>query len=396
MIVKDYFENKLPIIAVTNNGLQEQYETVINLQSSPTEGYTGSFVIKNIGTGTLQGSIYTDGVIVFEQSNFNGNITEARYSLNLNLHSPEIIHTEAVIVSNGGEHTIRFIINVKPPTIYLEGFQVDSIESFYKLWTQNPVLAKKIFIKHDFYLWLYAINYEYMDIYEQFRNDPNKERGINNFFVFNKLKEPAVVSLYEQNVKVVINPFKNERCTGKITVRRQFDGFTDETIECNAPWVKLSKNNITAVDFKSADEIEIPYEIDKSLVNRRVQHGEISLKTGNGKVHIKTTLLNFMEVSLSNNYACLKEELFLHIKNNTRESLKIEITPEDNFIKFEKSLYIVENEESIPFNIRLSTLQLAQKSIRKRPVFQSVIRVNSHYGDKKFFQDIKLLVGDFR
>ncbi|MCL1997012.1 MAG: DUF5717 family protein [Defluviitaleaceae bacterium] len=396
MNVLDYFENELPIISVNHNGVSEQRETTINLQSSPTEERVGKIIIENIGAGTLKGSIYSNSTVVFDVPHFNGNNIETRYSLNLPLNAPKEICTNVTIASNGGEHTIKFIINVLPPVLFTEGFSINDMDSFYKLWVQNPSFAKKIFMKHDFYLWLHTINYEYIDIYEQFRNDVNKERGINNFFVLNKLKNPTTTSLYEEKIQMALDPFKIEPCTGKVRVRRHGEGFTDETLKCNVPWVIFRKSSVTTADFKQSNEIEIDYEIDRKLINKRVQYGTISLETGTGEVQIKAQVLNLVDIRLNKNYAGIKDDLFLYIKNNTKEPLRIEIAPRDNFVKFDKNLYIIKTEEAIPFGLRLSTLQTAQKSIRKQPVFQSFIRVKSHYRDKKFFQDIELLVGDFK
>lgn len=397
MNVVNFFENKLPAIAVSINGIQQNIsESTIEIEVYPTIPFIGSFIIFNIGGGTLEGSIFCDNNIIFEVNNFKGNNVTINYNINISIASQETINTEAIISSNGGEYTIKFVIKVKPPTIFFHDFPINSLKSFFEFWKTQPTLAKKIFIKHDFYLWLYAINYEYIDIYEQFRNDPNKERGISNFFVFNKLKDPPRLSLVSQVITYNINPYIQDKYNGTITINRQGDGFIDEGIKYNAPWLTFTKHNITTSDFKNSNSINLEYIIDRNLLQKRVQHCFITLTSGSGRVTIKTSIKNFLELKLNGNYLSTRGAFSLYAKNNTNEPISIEVEALDNFIKFEKSVYIINNEMHIPFEIRLSTLQLAQKSIRRRPVFTSIIRVKSKYRDKKFFQDIKLIVGDFK
>ena len=396
MDVFDYFESKLPIISVVHDGQNERHETMINIKSSPTEEYSDSIVIENIGADTLKGNIYTDStVVVFDVMYFTGNRIEMRYRLNIAMNSQKKIFTEVTIVSNGGEHVLKFEIDVMPPTLFVANYPVNDIASFYNLWEQSPTVAKNTFSKHDFYLWLYACNYKHLDIYEQFRSDTNKERGLSNFFIFNKLKTPVELYLVSEKTEILLDPLKTKKYTEKITIYREGAGFTYDTIECNVPWITLAKTSITTADFKQDNKIEVFYEIDKKLITKKIQYAIISLKLGTGQVHVKAKVPNVIDANLIKNYAGINDKMFLHIKNNVDEPLKIEIVPSDSFIEFEAAIHTIDKEETLPFSIKLSTLQLAQKNIRKRPVFQSSIRIKSSYQDKKFFQDIELIVGDF-
>jgi len=396
MNVYDIFESQLPIINVKTHGDIPINSNKINLKASYGSNNSGSFFITNIGHGTLSGSIYSDNTIIFQENNFLGNNIEIFYSINVQAGAGDTLYTEVVIASNGGEVTLEFIIEIVPPTLIAHNRQMENLKDFYEFWLDNPSFGKKIFAKHDFLFWLYQQNYEYMDIYEEFRNDANKDRGISNFFVFNSLIEPASLALVNKTVSLNINPYKNEDYSGHIQVARKNLGFINEKLEHKAPWLKLEKYEITHGDFPNKEDIlKIGYKIDKSLIYNKSEEDTVHISGSTGKVKFKVNLLKFLEASLESNYLTLKDEYYLKVKNNTDHKLNIEITSTGNFLKFEKEAYTINDQLEIPFFARLSTLQLAQKSIRKIPVFHTNIRIKSSYKDKNFYEDIKLTIGDF-
>lgn len=399
MDLVQYFEKPLPNIFVEVldlNCIVYSNNNVITLNVSVIRSqlYTGTIVIKNIGYGILNGNIYTDSLISFEASTFSGNNVAVKYNINVTSINDNIA-SNVTISSNGGEYILNFIISVKPPVYFIENGTLTDIKSFYTYYTQYPIFAKKHFIKHDFLIWLYSINYENIDIYEQFSKDANKERGINNFFVYNKLQAQPTLQIKTKEIVIKINPYKKENITKSICIIKKGIGYIDETIATTVPWVKFYTNTITTKDFKEADEININYTIDETAITKRVEYGRISLNNGIGYVLIKLVVLNFIEASIPTNYLTLRDEFFISLKNNTSEAIDIEVEPKDNFVKFEKLIFTITENEDIPFFIRLNTLQMAKKSIRKRPIFTTIIRLKSTYKGKHFFKDIPFTVGDF-
>ena len=390
MNVIDYFENPLPIIEVTS-------EKEVVVFTSWVSGYTGSILLQNIGEGTLQGKVYSNNNIVFERTEFKGNNVELGYNVNVaNVVGNDTIHTNVVISSNGGESIIKFIINIQSPQLNCDGFNVSNLQEFYDCYVNAPTIAKKHFIKHDFLMWLYAIGYEYMDIYEQFSKDPNKERGISNFFVFNNLQTRGELNIINETINIKINPYKSEKIKGFISISKEGNGYIKETITATAPWLVLDTYDISSQDFKDNDVISVGFTIDTAKIQNKTQYCHITIPKKEQCVTLKVTMGGFIEATLVGNYQPLKDEFILHIKSNVTEPLAIEIEPQDPLVKFEKTAYTITNEESIPFNVKLTTLQMAQKTIKKRPVFSTIIRVKSKYKDKRFFKDIDLTVGDFK
>lgn len=391
MDVTKLFEFPLPII--------NKDETKVIIETS--KSYEGTLTIKNDGGGTLEGRITSNSYfLVFEPEYFTGNDIKINYTVDLNVFNvDDKIHTNAVIMSNGGEHTIEFIIKIVPQVINTkEGHKITSIKDLLQFSKKYPVSARKLFIGHEFMMWLYNSEYEYMDLYEHFRSDPNKERGLNNFFVFNKLKHNVTLTLFGEDINIKINPYINKIYTGIISVKRSGQGFIDEQIlvKNNSPWLKLEKERILSSDFKTDDTISVAYTIDKSLINKKVERDRIFLEKGNGSIDIAVTTINFLDVSLEKKYIDVIDSGNLLIYNNSGENIIIEIIAKDSFVKFDGTMFIIDKHAKIPFNIKLSAIQLAQKSMKKNPVFNTEIYVKATFNGETYSKTLKLTVGNFK
>lgn len=391
MDVTKLFELPLPII--------NKDESKIFIETS--KSYEGTLTIKNDGGGTLEGRITSNSYfLVFEPEYFTGNNSNINYTVDLSvINVNDKIHTNAVIISNGGEHTIEFIIKIVPHVINtIEGHKITSIKDFLQYSKKHPVSSRKLFVNHEFMMWLYNLEYEHMDLYEHFRADPNKERGLNNFFIFNKLKRNIYLSLLGEDINIKINPYINKIYTGIISVKRSGQGFIDEKIcvKNKSSWIKLEKQTILSSDFKINDTIGIAYTIDKSSIKKKVERDSLFLENGKGCINITVTTINFLDVSLERKFIDLIDSGNLLIYNNSGENIIIELITKDDFVKFDGTMFKVNKHAKIPFNIKLSAIQLAQKNIKKKPVFDTEIYVKSFFNGETYFKTLKLTVGNFK
>lgn len=397
MNIATLFEQPLPVLEIE--------EQAIEIKIYKGQMYAGKISVANKGGGTLEGKVFAGKGIKLDKEEIKNNHTTLTYtiegSVDRRQHKytgrPEekIIYSEIVFSTNGGEKVIPVKIEMHPAVLKIDETYIESIEAFYDFWTRNQNIGKQIFVQQEFMAWLNLRGYQYMDIYEQFRKDPIKERGINNFFVFNKLKNNVALSLDSQTIEIIEDPYRPEAYEGKITIQKEGLGYIDEQIFVSHNFIRLEKTNISTADFKDTDTIEIPFYISKESISGKSQTGRITLSQGAGCVTVKIKALKILSVQIEKNYQTHKDVMYLWVKNNTKEKVTIEVIPKDGLAKFEKDTYEIEQELKIPFNVRLSTLQLAQKSIRKVPIFESYIRVKATYKDRKFFEDIKIVLGDF-
>lgn len=394
MDIADFFEYELPIITIdTNNADFVDNEATINIKASVSENYHGIINISNIGGGKLEGNIYGEKSISFDKTEFSENQVSIKYTINL---TKDIETVEVIITSNGGEYFLKFQIETSSTILYIDGYSIHNLIDFYKYFEKDSIVAKKIFVNHDFLLWLHAINYPHIEVYEHIRSDSNKDRAINNFFVFNKLKEHSKVVLNPDEIFIKINPFIQEEYSGSFKINLIGTGYVCETLNTNSKYIKLEKEHITTSDFKNNSTIEIGFTIDKINIEKTLSLAKINLTGCKNTFNIRTKILDPLEINLINNYSHINKDLELHVSNNTSKPIKIDIEPEDSFIKLDSSTYIIEKTMNIPIYIRLSKLMQAQKTMKKRDIFTSYLRITSNFQNKNIYKNIQIIVGDFK
>lgn len=387
MNVTEQFEKKLPKLVVEGE--------IGPLETYAGQVITGTLVLKNVGGGLLTGRVYGGPYLALDKTTIRNNETRLKYTLDVGGQDIGTLNTQLVIATNGGEEVIALQVVVKPAALQIGDIYIETLQQFYEFWKDNQSVGKKAFLGQAFMVWLLATDYAYMDIYEQFRKDPIKERGLNNFFVFNKLKTNATLSIVSEDIEVLVNPLKPKTYVGTLTIKREGQGYIDDAIQSNVDWISLEKENIITADFKETDRLEIPFRISKDHMTKKVQYGTLSLMTGVGTVNLKIKTLKLLDVTLVKNHQSHKDTLYLKIVNNGLEPVTIDLKSADAFIRLPQERYVVEETLEVPFTVKLSTLQLAQKSIKKVPIFESAIRVKATFSHKKFYQDVQLTLGDF-
>lgn len=385
--VYEQFENKLP--------QAETSKKELDVFVRQGEIYVDELMIHNVGGGTLEGQVYFGPYIESDKTKITGNMCRIKYKIDLSHSTTKTLYSEIVFATNGGEVVVKVTIHVGGTVLSVEGHTIETLADFYQFCRKNQSVGKKIFVHQEFLNWLGRLDYAYIDIYEQFRKDPIKERGINNFFVFNKFKENPKLVLESKKIELIEDPFRPESYQGELTIRRMGWGFVDERLMADVPWIKLEKQNVLTADFKDSDNLIIPFTVPKENIYGKNKAGKITLSHSAGAVDVRIKMLKILEVEIDKNYQTHKDVMYLCVKNNTKDEIRLEVQAKDAFVKFEEDNYLVGEMLNIPFNIKLSTLQLAQKSIKKVPVFESWIRVKATYKDKKFFEDIKIVLGDF-
>jgi len=131
----------------------------------------------------------------FSPSEWTGSRQVINYKLTPEAGRSGVIETCAYICSNGGETSLPITINHAPMVIQTEeGHNISTIEEFYRYATDHPVQAHRLFASSEFYMFLLSTGYEYLDLYERFHKDVNKERGLDNFFVLSKLKSNTPIA----------------------------------------------------------------------------------------------------------------------------------------------------------------------------------------------------------
>ncbi|MCL2375853.1 MAG: DUF5717 family protein [Defluviitaleaceae bacterium] len=328
----------------------------------------GSFEVRNISEGELSGRIEpTIDFLNFSSDIFRGNKVKIEYSLNLE----GMIGTHkaaAIITSNGGEKTITFDVRATAPAIARDGVKIATLEHFAEFVRKSPVEGRRLFGQKDFMIWLFNMGYPSVSTYERFLDDPNKDRAVDNFLIFNGLKNKA--GLVVENADTIVKIGHGESAiTGGIHLRKTTWGYAeaDFHVRQGASWLKLSKSRVTTADFNKENAAEVDYIIMADEIKQR-ETALVDVKSNCGAMQtarIQCNISGAFEARLDREIYHLEDrgKLFLH--NNTGKDLMIDIYCE-NFIKIEAKRYFISKYAEIGFDIKFSSLKAATLAFKKQ------------------------------
>ncbi|MCL2753240.1 MAG: DUF5717 family protein [Defluviitaleaceae bacterium] len=352
----------------------------------------GNVEISNAGEGNLVGSILpVADFLSFSPKNFEGNRIDAEYTLDLTGLSGEII-TSAVVVTNGGEKTIDFHIAINPPDVLTwEGYVMTEISDFASYAREHPIAARSLFGRQDFMLWLINMNYPAMDIYERFIKDPNKERALDNFLVFNGAKVKAKILAETKDAAHSIS-ISDDVVTGSIVLRKTTWGFAEAAIEVEGEkkWIKLDKNKITSADFDSENLCQAHYIIfPEHSTGRETAVITLNADGIEQKIHIRASFAAAFSARLDKQSFFFEDKGKLIVENNTGHDLLIDISCE-NFVKFAAKRYHISKTAEIDFEIKFSSFKTATMSFKRQNYAESYINVVSINGGKSYSKKMQL------
>ena len=369
-----HLEYPVPKIALSSDRIDAQGADFVE----------GSFEVFNIGEGELEGRVdSTVDFLSFPADTFMGNKVNIDYSLNLEGLSGEH-KAAAVITSNGGEKVVTFDVKVNPPAIVRGDAKIATLEHFMDYLRKNPVDGRRLFGQKDFMIWLFSMGYPSMDIYERLAADPNKERAVDNFLIFNSLKNKASIVAEQSDIVANIG-YGESVATGGMRVRKTTWGYAeaDLNVRQGAGWLKVTKSRVTTADFDDDNTAEIDYIIMADEIKRR-DVAFVDMATDCGRVRsirVQCNISGAFEARLDREAYYFEDrgKLFLH--NNTGKDLMIDIYCE-NFLKFQAQRYFIGKYAEIDFQIKFSSLKAATLAFKKQLSAATHIHIRAATGGR--------------
>jgi hypothetical protein len=360
----------------------------------------GEFFITNDGKGTLRGGISVrNSAIEFLSDTFEGNRVKIGYVIDVNkLKIGFTVKTEALIYSNGGEFVLPILINVIAPMLEtgLE-INISKLNDILLIAKKRNKEAQMLFYRNDFVSWLININYEYLMIYDYIVKDSNKERGLDNFLIFNKLKNKVELTTATQEVYLNIKNDSKETVSGIIKVNKSCWGYVecDVEIKNNSKWITLETNKITSMNFNDDGSFLLKYSIDTSQIYSNIAFEQIII--GDDLViDLKIKRKKNVYLNLSKENYSFDDKGVVSIDNFTNESIKVEIIPKDSFIKFDSKIYTVEDNKQIEFTVKPNPLQMAQISIIKHSLIESSLYFKITIKSKVIEKILRFTIGEIQ
>ncbi len=390
----DQFEYALP----------ELKPDIEKLVIETTGGYEGSITLKNNGGGILEGQIFSNSNLLSfhpESFQFEESLV-VHFSLNMDyFREGDQIQTECVITSNGGEIVIPTIIKFTKGLLLTRTKEKDStvkisdLKGFVSYAKKNPVAARALFNSHEFMIWLFDIGYEPMNVYEKFLKDTNKERSLEKFLLFNKLKNRVALEFTQPKLEYII-PSGTKEYKETITVKKTGWGYADCLIYSDQHWLLVQPEKLTSASFDEGGLARVQLSMDTEAFEQAAE-ATLFLSQGVGLPALKSISLSVKKsrpflFSINQEAFASNDKGYLTIENLCGADSFVEVFSPDSFVKLEAKRYPLRDRVMIPFTIKLSALQSAQMSFKKQPYLEGVISMKIVLNYKVHKKDLKLKV----
>ncbi len=389
MEMMQQFEYPLPILKILAEKLV--------IETSKME--RGSLSVDNIGSGLLQGSVMSNNpALKFELEKFSGNQLSLQYIVDIDgLKAGDLVQSDIVIISNGGEKIIPLIIKVVPYCIYTEdGFKISTLKDFLTYSKKYPLKARQLFVTSEFMAFLMSNEYEFLEIFDYFVKDTNKERALENFFVLSKLKNRAVLQVATNRVELEVGPLQKDIVTHQIPINKIGWGYVEADVSARSDgdWLNITNAKLVASGFAEEESVFVSYSVDTSKLKSKFEKGTIKI-SNSIEVEIVVRKKSYFSVRTNRNSFEYDDNGVVCVTNNTGQDVLLEIVSKENYIKFDGKKYFMGGYAEIPFTIKMTALQTAQMAIKKQPYSENEIMITAHINDILIKKTIKISVGKF-
>ena len=253
------FEYPLPELAVD---IEE-----INAETNGV--YEGSFYIRNTGGGRLSGQITSyNPCASFDPAVFEG-ARRISYRVSAAVYrAGDVIHTGAVITSNGGERYIPVTLTVTAASIQTrEGIAITNMRAFLDYARTYPNQAAKLLAAPEFKELLKRNHFEFINAYEYILSDTNRPRAMECLLRLSGLKKSAKINVLQKYTEVKLQPFQRETYFGRIPIKMEGWGYIGDNVvvKNNSAWLKP----LSTVSQAAEESGMFNFSVDPALIKGR-------------------------------------------------------------------------------------------------------------------------------
>lgn len=261
----------------------------IELSMKPEEIYTGSFTLEEQSGKEVEGRIFsTNMVMQCLTEAFDGAKTEVNYSVNtMGKRSGDVLKGELVIISDVGEYTIPYVINVVYE--YLESTlgSIKNLFHFTNLAKSSWEEAVKLFYHEHFISILNGNDSCYRSLYRGLTVSGNPNRNLDEFLIgINKKK--AIAFDADKSVVRLINPDSSTSHT--IRINRQGWGFVLLKTVTEGDFIRLERRMLTDDDF-IGNTCEYHFFINEDHLHEGNNYGRIDFVHAYGTLSVEVQVV---------------------------------------------------------------------------------------------------------
>ena len=265
----------------------------IELTINAGEVYEGSFHINATWPQYAEGMVVTsDCRMECLTPRFTGDDQEINFRFHgENIREDAIVKGAFQVISNRGEYTIPFIVNVEHKSLQSSMGTIKNLFHFANLAKSNWREAVKLFYSSEFTS-LFTGTYDKLyDSYRGLSVQPGNEQNVEEFLIQTNKKQKIEYDVEEPelNLELGLAEVDREKLQQEITVIRKGWGYTALQVECKGDFLRIEKDFLNEQDFQS-DRCRIQVYIDDSELRTGKNIGQILLYNSYVNVTVPVTV----------------------------------------------------------------------------------------------------------
>ena len=355
--------------------------------------YEGSFFIRNTGGGRLTGRITPDGACAaFAPAAFKGP-GRVNYRISaMEYRAGDLIHTGAVITSNGGEKYIPITLTVTVASIQTkEGMTITNMRSYLEYARLYPPQAAALLTAPNFEALLRRNHFEFIDVYGHLLSDPDRPRAAECLLRLSGLKKGAKINILQRYTEVKLLPFQRETYFGRIPIKMEGWGYVDDnvTVKNRSPWLKPLSTVSQAADESGM----FNFSVDPTLFDGHYAADTFVFSDSPGaEAAVAVIRLPYIQARTNKESYSPGETGVIYVTNNTGMDLMLEIKPSAQVVQFEAKGHYISGYAEITFQVKRTGFQPI--SARRQPAAVS-IDIRARVRNESVSRRLTVRIGDF-
>ncbi|MBP3579096.1 MAG: hypothetical protein J6K15_13385 [Lachnospiraceae bacterium] len=314
---KGIFEYEMPELIVS--------ETELNIDVEEGIRKSGSIRITNDAGKRMKGVLYVTGkILMLGKTDFIGAECELEYEVDATSLQAGEEHVGTIdIISDCGECQIPFRIHVSEPVFRTSVGNIRDLFQFANLARINWKEALDLFVSEEFSKVVLQKEPKYRLAYEQLSASVDKPHAMEEFLVLVHKKKHCDFEVVNETSEYDVN---DRNFMESLVIKKNQWGYINISLQTNAPYILLTKNEITMDDFING-QAEIGFVIEAEKLNRGTHYAEIVLSAGRKEVRLPVTIHKSRKEDDAGTYGkglhrleYRLTELYLQFRNNSVSS----------------------------------------------------------------------------
>lgn len=264
----------------------------IEINMKPGEIYTGSFTIEEQSGKDVEGKVYSTNMIVqCLTQQISGAQTEVSYSVQTQeKKSGDVIKGEFHIISDVGEYTVPYVINVMHEFMESSLGNIKNLFHFTNLAKSSWEEAVKLYYHENFSSILTGNDSHFRSLYKGLSVSGNPNENLEEFLIgINKKK--AIEYEVDKNVVKLINP--DSTSPQMIRISRLGWGYLLLNAKADGNFIRLERRMLTDDDFLG-NTCEYHFYINENALHEGNNYGKIEFFHSYGSFCVEVHVVHHM------------------------------------------------------------------------------------------------------